>query len=110
MQRDAIGAHALDELGISPVTTAKPIQAAFASAASFTCGAILPLLIAVVSPVAIINISVITSSLVCLIMLGILGTKLSGVKILKPTLRVLLWGIFSLGFTTLIGVWFGIKP
>jgi VIT1/CCC1 family predicted Fe2+/Mn2+ transporter len=110
MAHDALGAHARDELGISEMTTAKPLQAAMASAASFACGAILPLLVAIISPPALITWSVIVTTLISLAALGALGAKTSGAGILRPTLRVLFWGALSLGLTTLIGLWFGIKP
>lgn len=109
MKHDALGAHARDELGISEITTAKPIQAALASAASFTCGAILPLIVAIVSPVGIITQTVIISTLVSLAILGVLGAKTSGAKILRPTMRVLFWGALSLALTTLVGILFHLK-
>lgn len=109
MSYDALAAHARDELGISEITTAKPLQAALASAASFTCGALVPLLITLVSPTSLITISVIGASLLSLAVLGALGAKMGGVKIVKPTLRVLFWGAFSMGLTTLIGNLFGVK-
>lgn len=109
MAHDALGAHARDELGISEINKPNPLQAALASAASFTCGAVLPLLVAIISSPAIITWSVIVSTLISLAALGALGAKTGGVKILKPTLRVLLWGAFSLGLTTLVGVLFGLK-
>lgn len=109
MAHDALGAHARDELGISEINKPNPLQAALASAASFTCGAVLPLLVAIISPPAIITMSVIATTLASLAILGALGAKTGGVRILKPTLRVLLWGAFSLGLTTLVGVLFGLK-
>jgi len=109
MAHDALGAHARDELGISETTVAKPIQAALASAASFTCGAILPLVVAILSPPTMIKEVVIVSTLISLAVLGVLGARTSGAGILRPTLRVLFWGAISLGLTTLVGVLFGIK-
>ena len=106
---DALGAHARDELGVSEITVAKPIQAALASAASFTCGAILPLIVAILSPPGIIVWSVIASTLLSLAVLGVLGARTGGAGVLKPTLRVLFWGSLSLGLTTLVGLLFGIK-
>lgn len=110
MAHDALGAHARDELGIFEITRPRPLQAALASASSFACGAILPLLIAILSPPAFLPWSVITASLISLAILGALGARTGGVKILKPTLRILLWGSLSLGLTTLTGVLFGLKP
>jgi len=109
MAHDALGAHARDELGMSEITTAKPVQAALSSAASFTCGALLPLLVVLVSPEGMITHLVIAATLVSLAALGALGAKTGGVKILIPTLRVLLWGALSLGLTTLVGLLFGMK-
>ena len=109
MAHDALGAHARDELGISELTVAKPIQAALASAASFTCGAILPLIVAILSPPTMIKEAVIVITLISLAILGVVGAKISGAAVLKPTLRVLFWGALSLGLTTLVGVLFGIK-
>ena len=109
MAHDALGAHARDELGISETTVAKPIQAALASAASFTCGAILPLIVAIASPPPLIKEMVIVSTLISLAILGMLGAKTSGARVLRPTLRVLFWGALSLGLTTLVGVLFRIK-
>ena len=109
MAHDALGAHARDELGITEITVAKPIQAALASAASFTCGAILPLIVAIASPPPLIKEMVIVSTLISLAILGMLGAKTSGARVLRPTLRVLFWGALSLGLTTLVGVLFRIK-
>jgi VIT1/CCC1 family predicted Fe2+/Mn2+ transporter len=106
MAHDALGAHARDELGISKINKAKPVQAALASAASFTGGAVLPLLVAVLSPPTLLPWSVITASLFSLASLGALGAKIGGVKILAPTLRVLFWGVLSLGITSLVGILF----
>ena len=109
MAHDALGAHARDELGITEITVAKPIQGALASAASFTCGAILPLIVAIASPPPLIKEMVIVSTLISLAILGMLGAKTSGARVLRPTLRVLFWGALSLGLTTLVGVLFRIK-
>ena len=110
MAKDALGAHARDELGISVITTAKPIQAALASAASFTIGALFPLVIAILSPPRLIVAMIIISTLVALVILGAIGAKTGGARVLKPTVRVLFWGALSLGLTTLVGVLFGVKP
>ncbi|MBY0356310.1 MAG: VIT family protein [Rickettsiales bacterium] len=108
--KDALGAHARDELGLTEITAAKPIQAALTSAASFTCGAILPLVVAILSPATMIVWSVIASTLLSLAALGILGAKAGGAHVVKPTLRVLFWGALSLGLTTLVGLLFSITP
>jgi VIT1/CCC1 family predicted Fe2+/Mn2+ transporter len=103
MARDALAAHARDELGISDLATPKPLQAALASAASFACGAFLPLIVASLSAPTIVTPSIIFATLVSLAMLGALGAKTGGVKILRPTLRIVIWGAISLGLTTLAG-------
>ncbi len=107
MAHDALGAHAHDELGISRTTSPKPVQAAVASAASFTAGAALPLIVAIISPSAHLLWIIIITTLISLTLLGMVEAKLSGAKFLRPTLRILLWGSFSLGLTTLVGIWFG---
>ena len=109
MAYDALGAHAHDELGISKITKARPIQAALASAASFIVGACLPLIVAILAPLNIIVIAVIASTLISLAVLGVVGAKAGGAHVLKPTIRVLFWGALSLGLTTLVGILFGIK-
>lgn len=109
MAKDALAAHAHDELGISEMTTANPIQAALASAASFTVGALLPLLVSIISPPTMLVATVIISTMLALAILGIIGAKAGGARVLKPTLRVLFWGALSLGLTTLVGVLFGVK-
>jgi VIT1/CCC1 family predicted Fe2+/Mn2+ transporter len=109
MKHDALGAHAQDELGISKTTSPRPVQAAWASAASFTAGSALPLLLAIISPPANLLWIVIATALISLTLLGMMGAKLSGVNILKPALRVLLWGALSLGLTALVGILFGVR-
>ena len=110
MAHDSLGAHARDELGISEISTARPVQAALASAASFSAGAMLPLLVAYLAPPAFIAGSVISSSLISLVVLGVLGAKTGGVPVLKPTLRVLFWGALSFGLTIAVGALFGVQP
>jgi VIT1/CCC1 family predicted Fe2+/Mn2+ transporter len=109
MKRDALGAHARDELGIMSINKARPVQAALTSAATFTCGAVLPLLVAVFSPPTLMPWSIIVTSLVSLAGLGAIGASTGGVGILRPTLRVLIWGVLSLGLTMLVGILFSLK-
>lgn len=104
---DALGAHARDELGITSATAANPLQAAAASAASFTLGAGLPLAVAAVAPMASIVWSVMGASLAYLAALGALGAWAGGAAILKPTLRVTFWGAAAMAATALIGKAFG---
>jgi len=105
--KDALGAHARDELGISELSEARPIQAAFASAVSFTIGAGLPLLVALLAPMTGFEIWVGAGSLIYLALLGFLGAYAGGAKPLKPTARVVFWGAVAMAVTAGIGRLFG---
>lgn len=104
MAKDALSAHARDELSITHVTTARPVQAAMTSAITFTTGASLPLLAAWVSPAGrpmIVDVSI--ASLVFLALLGTVGAKAGGAPVGKATLRVAFWGAFAMAVTAGIG-------
>lgn len=103
MAKDALGAHARDELGISEITTARPIQAALTSAATFAVGAAMPLLMVLVSPASILIPAVSIASLLFLALLGAIGAKAGGANIIKATLRVTFWGAFAMALTAGIG-------
>jgi vacuolar iron transporter family protein len=103
MEKDALAAHARDELGISEITTARPIQAALISAATFTAGAALPLLIVVITPTHLLTPLVATSSLLFLALLGAIGAKAGGATIWRATARVTFWGMFAMALTAVIG-------
>jgi VIT1/CCC1 family predicted Fe2+/Mn2+ transporter len=107
MARDALAAHAHDELGISETFRARPIQAALVSALSFAIGAAMPLLIARFVPVASLIPIVAITSLVFLALLGGLAARVGGAKILMGALRVTFWGAIAMGVTALIGSLFG---
>jgi VIT1/CCC1 family predicted Fe2+/Mn2+ transporter len=107
MAKDALTAHAHDELGISEVTAARPIQAAFTSALTFSAGAAMPLLAVVLSPSGRIVWFVTLSSLAYLALLGAIGARTGGAGILKPTIRVLFWGAFAMAVTAAIGFLIG---
>ncbi len=107
MKKDALGAHARDELGISEITAARPIQAAFSSAGSFTVGAILPLLTALICPANVLVPAVSIASLAFLALLGAIGAKAGGANILKATTRVTFWGALAMALTAGIGAIFG---
>jgi VIT1/CCC1 family predicted Fe2+/Mn2+ transporter len=107
MAKDALGAHARDELGISEAITARPIQAALTSAATFASGAALPLLTAIFAPQAVLVPAVFAMSLFFLAVLGALGARVGGADILKPTLRVAFWGAFAMAVTAGIGALIG---
>jgi VIT1/CCC1 family predicted Fe2+/Mn2+ transporter len=107
MARDALGAHARDELGISDTSRARPLQAALASAVTFSVGAAMPLTFAVVAPAHWLHVAVALGSLLCLAALGMLGAGLGGAALLKPTIRVTFWGALAMALTTGIGALFG---
>jgi VIT1/CCC1 family predicted Fe2+/Mn2+ transporter len=105
--RDALGSHARDELGISETTTARPIQAAFASAASFAVGGAFPLLATILAPAAFVSPVVAIASLIFLALLGIAGAKVGGAPVLRAALRVTFWGAVAMAATAGIGSLFG---
>jgi len=107
MAKDALGAHARDELGISEIITARPVQAALTSAATFSVGAAAPLALALISPSSWRILAVSIGSLVFLALLGMIGAKAGGAKILKPIIRVTFWGALAMGVTAGIGAIFG---
>ena len=107
MAKDALGAHARDELGISDMTTARPVQAALASAATFAVGAALPLVIAFFVPEGALISAVAGTSLVFLAGLGALSAKTGGAPILRATWRVTFWGALAMALTAGVGALFG---
>lgn len=107
MAHDALGAHARDELGISEHLSARPVQAAFASAGSFAIGAILPLLTVLIAPESKLVIAVSGLSLVFLAALGIVSARAGGAPVLKSTLRVTFWGALAMALTAGVGALFG---
>jgi VIT1/CCC1 family predicted Fe2+/Mn2+ transporter len=107
MAHDALGAHARDELGVSELTLARPIQAALASAASFAAGALLPLVVVLLAPGASIVPATILGSLLLLAGLGALAARLGGAPLLRGTLRVTFWGAVAMGVTAVVGRFFG---
>ena len=92
MAKDALSAHAHDELGISEITTARPVQAALASAASFSVGAAMPLLMVIVSPTSALVPIVSAASLAFLALLGAIGARIGGANILRGMVEVIFWG------------------
>jgi VIT1/CCC1 family predicted Fe2+/Mn2+ transporter len=107
MAKDALAAHAHDELGISEMTTARPIQAALTSAATFAVGAAMPLAMVLVAPTASLVWVVSAASLLFLAFLGAIGAKAGGANVMKATLRVTFWGAFAMALTAGIGVLVG---
>ena len=108
MARDALGAHARDEIGITDVQTARPLQAAWASGTSFTVGALLPLVVAVLVKGPLLIPAVAGASLVFLAILGALAASAGGASVIKGAARVLFWGALAMGLTAAVGTVFGI--
>jgi VIT1/CCC1 family predicted Fe2+/Mn2+ transporter len=109
MAKDALGAHAQDELGISDSLSARPVQAAFASAGTFTVGAALPLLLVLVVPITRIVWVVSGSSLFFLALLGALAARAGGSPMWKSAARVIFWGALAMTLTAGVGALFGAK-
>lgn len=108
MDHDALGAHARDELGISEMTTARPVQAALASAATFAVGAALPLVTALMVPERSLGFWVSGASLVCLALLGGVSAATGGAPVGRAVGRVTFWGAFAMAMTAGIGALFGV--
>ena len=108
MTHDALGAHARDELGISDTLMARPIQAAVASAATFSVGAVLPLLIVILLPTSALMWAVSVSSLLFLALLGSLSAKAGGAPIIVAASRVTFWGALAMALTAGVGALFGV--
>jgi VIT1/CCC1 family predicted Fe2+/Mn2+ transporter len=109
MAKDALGAHARDELGISDSLSARPVQAAFASAGSFTIGAVLPLLLVLIAPTSRLVWVVSGSSLVFLALLGALAARVGGAPLGRSIARVTFWGALAMALTAGVGALFGAK-
>ena len=107
MQHDALGAHARDELGISDALSARPVQAALASAASFACGAALPLAVVVLAPPSLLIAGVSASSIVFLALLGALAARAGGASAVVGAWRVTFWGALAMAATAGVGAAFG---
>lgn len=103
MTKDALAAHARDELGISEITIARPVQAAIASACSFAVGAAVPVMIALLAPHESVGIWVSTGSLLTLAVLGAIGARAGGANEIHASLRVAFWGAVAMALTAVIG-------
>jgi VIT1/CCC1 family predicted Fe2+/Mn2+ transporter len=108
-QYDALGAHMRDELGINELSQAKPIQAAFASGASFTVGGVLPLIVALFLPVRNMEYYLYGFAIIFLIILGSLAAKTGGSNIKKAVVRITFWGTAAMGLTAFVGYLFGVN-
>ncbi len=105
--KDALAAHARDELGIFDLTRARPVQAAIASAASFAAGAALPLLVALVTPMQALAWTMPLAALASLALLGAVSAKGGGAHPWRPTLRIMFWGALAMAATAAVGALFG---
>ncbi len=108
MTHDALGAHARDELGMSEALTARPVQAALASAATFAVGAAMPLLVVLLAPKSATMWAVAAASLLFLMLLGSLAARAGGASMLKAAARVTFWGALAMALTTAVGALFGV--
>jgi VIT1/CCC1 family predicted Fe2+/Mn2+ transporter len=107
MARDALAAHAREELGISDMTAARPLQAAVASAAMFTLGAALPLLLAVLAPAPSVMPAIAIGSLAALALLGAIAARIGGAPVARATARVAFWGTLAMVVTASVGALVG---
>jgi VIT1/CCC1 family predicted Fe2+/Mn2+ transporter len=107
-ERNALGAHARDELGISEVVAANPVQAAIVSALTFAIGAIVPIIIVLLAPASHVTLVVAVTTLVALTILGGLGASAGGASIFKGALRVTFWGALAMIATAIVGSVFGV--
>ncbi|PLA75372.1 hypothetical protein CYQ88_02040 [Hydrogenovibrio sp. SC-1] len=107
MEHDALGAHAKDELGLSEIHSARPLQAAMASAAAFVSGAAVPVLLVVILPMENLGIIIASSSLLLLAVLGAIAAKTGGANMMKGALRMATWGFLAMILTTYVGLVFG---
>ena len=109
MAHDALGTHAREELGISEMMTARPVEAALASAATFTTGAVLPLLIVLLVPVSVRMWAVASGSLLFLALLGTLAARTGGAPVIIAAARVTFWGALAMALTAGAGALFGVS-
>jgi VIT1/CCC1 family predicted Fe2+/Mn2+ transporter len=107
MAHDALAAHGRDELGLSPELSARPLQAALASAASFALGAALPLLVVALSPPQVVIAGLSVTAIVFLALLGGVAAQAGGAKLWPSVLRVTFWGALAMAVTAGVGAWFG---
>lgn len=106
---DAIGTHIREELGINEVSKAKPIQAAFASAAAFSVGGLLPLIVALIAPVSKMEYFLYGFTILSLVILGAVSAKTGGSSISKAVTRIVIWGTIAMGLSALVGYIFGVN-
>ncbi|UPY36872.1 VIT1/CCC1 transporter family protein [Sediminicoccus sp. KRV36] len=105
--KDALGAHLRDELGITEVSSARPLQAALASAASFAAGGLPPILLALLAPPDVVLVAVGGATVLGLAALGWLAAWAGGAPAGRSIMRVMLWGLIAMGVTAAVGAWVG---
>lgn len=108
-EKDALGTHIRDELGINEISQANPIQAALASGASFTVGGVLPLLVILLAPLKGMEYWLYGFTIVFLIVLGAIAAKTGGSNITKAVLRITVWGTIAMGLSAIVGYIFGVR-
>lgn len=108
-EKDALAAHVRDELGITEVSQANPIQAALASGAAFTAGGVLPLLAVLLAPISGMEYWLYGCTLVFLVILGATAARTGGSGVLKAVLRITVWGTIAMGLSALVGYIFGVN-
>jgi VIT1/CCC1 family predicted Fe2+/Mn2+ transporter len=106
---DALGTHMRDELGITEISQANPIQAAIASGAAFTAGGLLPMLVTLFAPIAYMEYFLYGFTILSLIILGAVSAKTGGSSIIKAVMRILIWGTIAMGLSALVGYLFGVN-
>ncbi|MCC5906175.1 MAG: VIT family protein [Balneolaceae bacterium] len=109
MEKDALGAHIRDELGINEISKANPIQAAIASGAAFTAGGFLPLMVILFAPVKGLEYWLYGFTIFFLIALGIISAKTGGSSIKKAVLRIAVWGTIAMGLSAIVGYVLGVR-
>lgn len=109
-EKDALEAHARDEIGIIEQTAARPIQAAFSSALSFSLGALCPMLAILLSPEHLVSVVVLIVGVCSLAIMGALSSYFAGTALWKGSLRITLWGILAMTFSSWVGSFFQVGP
>ena len=108
-EKDALGTHIRDELGINEISQANPIQAAVASGAAFSVGGVLPLLTILFAPIKGMEYWLYSCTIIFLITLGVLAAKTGGSSGIKAVLRITIWGTIAMGLSALVGYIFGVN-
>ena len=108
-EHDALAAHVRDELGITEMSQANPLQAALASGASFTVGGIFPLLVTLLAPMDYMEYSLYIFTIISLITLGAVSARTGGSSVSKAIIRIVIWGTIAMGLSSLVGYIFGVS-